>query len=73
MTRWTTETAAEALAMWMAREARQPTFAEWQRMGSSFPSRATLQNLFGSWSAAIAAAGGTPLGRGQRLPEVAAA
>ena len=64
--RWTRCEALESLCKWMAVHG-QPVFNDWCPAPPGCPSRSTLQLLFGSWSAAMQAAGGTPLGRGERV------
>jgi hypothetical protein len=62
---WTRETAVEALREWGATTGKQPTFNGWSPAPDGCPSRRTLQALFGSWRAALDAAGYTAPGPGQ--------
>lgn len=63
--RWTRENIVYALELWHRRHLYAPTPSEWQRAGEDHPSRQTVLNVFGSWSAAIAAAGLRPRRRGE--------
>lgn len=62
--RWDRETIAYAIELWHRRHLRTPTVAEWEQAGPDHPCRATVQRVFGSWSAAMRAAGFRPRGRG---------
>jgi hypothetical protein len=66
MRTWTRQTAAQALTDWMREHGRQPTFGDFDIAPPGCPSRPTLQKLFGSWAAAVEAAGGVALRRGIR-------
>lgn len=56
--RWTPETCLEALKAFHARNGRSPTMREFARSRrGTVPSPSTITRLFGSWSAALAAAG----------------
>jgi len=58
--RWTRETIIYALELWHRRHLCSPTVAEWRLAGESHPSVTTVRTVFGSWNAAIAAAGLRP-------------
>jgi hypothetical protein len=58
--RWTPEMIAYAIDLWARRHMRAPTAEQWSRAGADHPSRQTVQRVFGSWNAAIAAAGYVP-------------
>jgi hypothetical protein len=53
--------------LWHRRYLRLPTAAEWERAGVDHPSRRTVTRAFGSWNAALAAAGFQPRRPGQNL------
>jgi hypothetical protein len=55
-----------AIDLWGRRHLRAPTAKEWDRAGADHPSRQTVQRVFGSWNAAIAAAGYVPKAPGQK-------
>jgi hypothetical protein len=58
--RWTPQTIVAALRAWTARHGRQPTAADWAVVGEhrgEYPPTSTVQHEFGSWDAAIRAAG----------------
>lgn len=58
---WTEEAARAAVADWVQRNGSVvPTLAEWTPAPDGCPSKYTLFRIFGSWNAAIAAAGLTP-------------
>jgi hypothetical protein len=58
--RWTPEMIVYAIDLWARRHMRAPTAEQWSRAGADHPSRQTVQRVFGSWNAAIAAAGYVP-------------
>lgn len=62
---WTRETAAAALREWTSMSGEMPTFNAWSPAPEGCPSRRTLQTLFGSWRAALEAAGLPAPGPGQ--------
>ena len=47
----------ERLQAWAHEHGRPPTLEEWRRAGARHPSAATVRRLFGSWNAALVAAG----------------
>ena len=55
--RWDRETIAYAIELWHRRHLRTPTVAEWECAGADHPCRHTVQRVFGSWNAAMRAAG----------------
>jgi Homing endonuclease associated repeat len=62
--RWSDELIVYAIDLWHRRHLRIPTVKEWERAGPDHPSRQTVQRTFGSWSAAIRAAGFRPRRQG---------
>jgi Homing endonuclease associated repeat len=64
--RWTPELILYAIELWHRQHLRIPTTDEWDRAGANNPSRVTVIRTFGSWNAAMAAAGFRPRGPGQR-------
>ena len=62
---WNRETIVYAIDLWHRRYLKTPTVAEWERAGDDHPCRHTVQRVFGSWSAAMRAAGFKPRRRGQ--------
>lgn len=63
--RWTPETIVAALRDDAAHRGRWPTCTEWQQRGDG-PGLSTIRRHFGSWTKAIRAAGGDPVGSGNR-------
>lgn len=58
---WTRGGIVNAIRAFAAHEGRQPSALEWQRSRpSTYPATATVLNVFGSWNAAIRAAGFEP-------------
>lgn len=55
--RWTEEAIANAIRRWHAEHGRPPLLEDWRRGGRDHPSATTVQRRFGSWNAAIEAAG----------------
>jgi hypothetical protein len=47
----------DALGRWAEQHGRPPTYEDWKRAGEEHPSATTVAKLFGSWSAALLAAG----------------
>jgi hypothetical protein len=64
---WTPQLIGYAVDLWHRRYLRLPTAAEWERAGVDHPSRRTVTRAFGSWNAALAAAGFQPRRPGQNL------
>lgn len=58
--RWTQEEIVDAIKAWAKEHDATPTAAQWSRVGSAWPSVGRVRTVFGTWSAAIAAAGFTP-------------
>jgi hypothetical protein len=57
VTRWPVSRVVERLQWWESEHGRPPTLEEWRRAGPRHPSAATVRRLFGSWNAALVAAG----------------
>jgi Homing endonuclease associated repeat len=57
VTRWPPPRVVERLQAWAHEHGRPPTLEEWRRAGARHPSAATVRRLFGSWNAALVAAG----------------
>ncbi len=55
--RWPPPRVVERLQAWAHEHGRPPTLEEWRRAGARHPSAATVRRLFGSWNAALVAAG----------------
>ena len=66
--RWPAERILQALCEWERVHGAPPALREWRRAHATHPSAATVQRSFGSWNAAVAAAGLEP--RPQSLPAV---
>ena len=64
--RWSQELIAYAIETFHRRNLRIPTTDEWDRAGPNHPSRVTVIRQFGSWNAAMTAAGFRPRSPGQR-------
>jgi hypothetical protein len=62
--RWTRETIAYAIDLWHREHLRTPTVDEWEAAAPNHPCRQTVLRAFGSWNAAMQAAGFRPRGRG---------
>jgi hypothetical protein len=62
--RWTHELVIYALDLHHRRHLRTPTKREWVAAGVDHPCVMTVRRLFGSWNAAIEAAGFVPRGPG---------
>jgi Homing endonuclease associated repeat len=58
--RWTSETIAYAFELWHRKNLCSPTVDEWRRAGPDHPSVTTVRQVFGSWNAAVEAAGLRP-------------
>jgi hypothetical protein len=63
--RWDRETIVYAIDLWHRAHLKTPTVAEWETAGREHPCRHTVQRVFGSWSAAMRAAGFKPRRRGE--------
>ena len=63
--RWTHETIVYAINLWHRKHDRPPLTSDWEQAGENHPSRQTVARVFGSWNAAIAAAGFRPRPRGR--------
>lgn len=57
---WTRERVIAAIQEWAREHGEPPRSLEWRRATPAFPHDATVKRLFGSWNAAIAAAGFEP-------------
>ena len=57
---WDRETVIAAIQQWVTRHADIPSMADWTRARPPFPAAVTACYYFGSWNAAISAAGFTP-------------
>jgi hypothetical protein len=68
--RWTADTIIYAIDLWHRRHLQTPSAREWEQAGENHPCRQTVMRVFGSWNAAIAAAGFTPKSQGQNRAEV---
>jgi hypothetical protein len=68
---WTREDVVAALSAWAERNGRQPRQNDWKPRPQGCPSISAIYSVFGSWNAAIEAAGGVALRVRRR--EVAAA
>jgi len=66
---WTPETVLYAITLWYRQHERVPFNHEWTRAGENHPCRQTVARVFGSWNAAVIAAGfiPRPQGRPRRL------
>ena len=54
---WTEDRIVAALRAWAARTGRPPTTIEWHRRGPDWPCHGTVLRVYGSWAAALDAAG----------------
>jgi hypothetical protein len=55
--RWSRETTLAALHAWAESRGRPPSLEQWRRASPAHPSAATVRRLFGTWNAAVEAAG----------------
>jgi Homing endonuclease associated repeat len=62
--RWTPELIVYAIDLHHRRHLKLPSKRDWVRAGEDHPSLQTVRRAFGSWSAAVAAAGFRPRGPG---------
>jgi hypothetical protein len=65
--RWTRENIVYAIELWHRRHLHAPRVDDWEQAGEDHPCRQTVLRVYGSWSAAIRAAGLRPRGRGEHL------
>lgn len=65
--RWTRESIIYAIELWHRKHLRIPTTDEWDAAGPDHPSRVTVIRRFGSWNAAMEAAGFRPRRPGERM------
>lgn len=63
---WSRENIIYAIDLWHRQHLRPPTAREWELAGDRHPSAATTRRVYGSWNAAVQAAGFRPVGPGQR-------
>lgn len=65
--RWTDDAIIDAIRRWNDVHGRPPGATQWARAtrGRDYPSLGIVQRSFGTWNAAIAAAGFAPLATGQ--------
>jgi hypothetical protein len=63
--RWTRELIVYAIDLWHRKRLEAPTQDDWERAGPDHPCRLTVIREFGTWNAAVAAAGLNPRPRGQ--------
>jgi len=70
--RWTRETISYAFELWHRKYLCTPTLSEWRRAGPDHPSSTTVKGVYGSWNAAVEAAGFRPRLRGhaRRKPPI---
>ena len=64
--RWTHDTIVYAIKLWHRKHQRPPVTREWEQAGENHPSRQTVIRIFGSWNAAMEAAGFVPRPRGRQ-------
>ena len=64
--RWTPETVVYAIQLWHRQYSRLPRTSDWEQAGENNPSRQTVMRVFGSWNAAMEAAGFKPRPRGRQ-------
>jgi hypothetical protein len=70
--RWDKTTICYAIELWHRRTSRTPALIEWRNAGADHPSTFTVLRVFGSWNAAIKAAGFRPRNRGSHKSSRAA-
>lgn len=58
--RWTREGVLQALFAWRFEHGKLPSSHQWTKAGEEHPCRYTVRALFGSWNAAVVAAGYEP-------------
>lgn len=59
-TPWTQDMAIAAIRRWVREYERPPICNEWKKTSSGYPSQVQVRRLFGTWNAAIEAAGFEP-------------
>ncbi|MEP6812240.1 MAG: hypothetical protein ABI990_04550 [Actinomycetota bacterium] len=64
--RWTPDTIVYAITLWYRKHSRTPFTSEWDHAGENHPSRQTVARVFGSWNAAMEAAGFAARPRGRQ-------
>lgn len=64
--RWTHDMIVYAINLWYRKHNRTPLASEWEAAGENHPSRQTVMRFFGSWNAAMKAAGFQPRPRGKQ-------
>jgi hypothetical protein len=55
-----------AITLWYRKHSRTPFTSEWDHAGENHPSRQTVARVFGSWNAAMEAAGFAARPRGRQ-------
>jgi len=63
---WTHERIIALIRRWARQRKRPPAQHEWRKRDGEWPTAETVRDLFGTWNAAIAAAGLTPREPGKR-------
>ena len=63
--RWDQQTIVYAIDLWHRKHLKTPTVLEWETAGEHHPCRQTVLRVFGSWNAAIRAAGFRPRRQGR--------
>jgi hypothetical protein len=63
--RWNRELICYAIDLWHRRTLEAPTQDDWERAGADHPCRLTVIREFGTWNAALEAAGLQPRPRGR--------
>jgi hypothetical protein len=63
--RWSRELIVYAIDLWHRKYLVTPTQDDWERAGADHPCRITVLREFGTWNAAIRAAGFRPRKRGE--------
>ncbi len=66
---WTNEAIIEALQAWTAAHRKVPSSADWSKGSRHHPSYRTVTDRYGSWNAAIEAAGLVPVVSRHAKPE----
>lgn len=63
---WSEPMIIEAIQAWAAEHGRAPLYKDWERAGPTWPASSAAAHRFGSWNAAIRAAGFEPRHHGFR-------